>query len=771
MDSNRHEKRLLFIILAFIFAIGFLIRVYQLGSIPPGLYTDELVGILRAKIQLSGVHSVPFANISSHTLPATLYDSINGYFLSILIFGLGTFAARFPYVLYSALTVFPLYGFAAEITKSKRAGLLAALLWVISPAPFVTARVGNAVEIFPLFIFLVILFLIMRLLRSDNKMGYYLLIFTLISISLYIGSIATWDIIPILVVLVALLGNWLFSSYRLSKFHKALAILYLDVVIIGILIIIFDSALLFKTVLKPLAANQVIPSFFLFNRPFYQSVPDFFVRLFTFLSPGKMFLLTSPFNPIISIHYVLVPFMLPFLMFIFYPAVAFFIISIILKRNWRRYLFILILFLSGFVQPILNISNPVTYLEPAEALFAVPFSLIILSTALDRFIHAILKSNSDGSVALSKKGVGKAFSRFTERNRAKIKNTIILGFTVLMVFGGVSTGIFVHTYFTEYRNTLEDNSSSPFYTSYGLEQASNFIVSHNLTGDEIFFLPANGSGINFSNGSQFNYWVYYLHFPSEWFYLYSHGKISNVDVIQPGGLPSPTERYALVVSQNASYGQFLRSNGYGVKILYETERADGNIASIIYQITPIPATPLDQHMVFQSISPENNETLSNFSLPVNSFFSATLSFRVTKNITSIGDKGIFYSQGYGFTLGFGPAQNFPWLHLSNLTNVPFGNLYSRIATSNYSIPHSWWQFAARSPISQGSVYLLTETYSHGTVSFYLNGALIGQNYVSYPVVISGLNIHRAENVTVISANIFNVSLNKGEVWSLFEDGT
>ena len=659
MDSNRHEKRLLFIILAFIFAIGFLIRAYQLGSMPPGLYTDELAGILSAKIQLSGVHNVPFANISPRTLPATLHDSINGYFLSILIFGLGTFAARFPYVLYSALMVFPLYGFAAEITKSKRSGLLAALLWAISPAPFVTARMGNAVEIFPLFIFLVILFLIMRLLRSDNKIGYYLLIFALISISIYIGSIQTWDVIPILVVLVALLGNWLFSSYRLSKFHRALAILYLEVVIIGILIIIFDSALLFKTVLKPLAANQVTPSFFLFNRPFYQSVPDFFVRLFTFLSPGKMFLLTNPFNPIISIHYVLVPFMLPFLMFIFYPAVAFFIISIILKRNWRRYLFILILFLTGFVQPILNISNPVISLEPAEALFAVPFALIILSTALDRFIHAILKSKSDGTVALSKKGAGKAFSRFTERNRAKIKNTIILGFTVLMVFGGVSTGIFVHTYFTEYRNTLEDNSSSIFYISYGLEQASDFIVSHNLTGDKIFFLPANGSGINFSNAGQFKYWVYYLHFPSEWFYLYSHGKISNVDVIQPGGLPSPTEHCALVVSQNASYGQFLRSNGYGVKILYEIERADGSIASIIYQITPIPAASLDQHMVFQSISPENNETLGNFLLPVNSSFSATLSFMVTKNITSIGDKGIFYSQRYGFTLYLALLKIFP----------------------------------------------------------------------------------------------------------------
>ena len=282
---------------------------------------------------------------------------------------------------------------------------------------------------------------------------------------------------------------------------------------------------------------------------------------------------------------------------------AFFIISIILKREWRRYLFILMLFLVGFIQPILNISNPTVNLEPAEALFAVPFAIVILSAAMDRFFHAILKKESKDSSAMFKKITGKAFQRFIERNRAKMKTAVILVFTALMVFGGLSTGIFVHTYFTGYRNTLEDNSSSIFYTTYGLKQASDFIVSHNLTGDEIFFMPANGGGINFSNQNQFNYWVYYLHFPSEWFYIYSHGKISNVDALRPGSLPSPDGLHVLVISQNASYGQFLRSNGYVVKILYEIERSDGGVASTIYQITPIPASYFDSHIVFQSIYP------------------------------------------------------------------------------------------------------------------------------------------------------------------------
>ena len=62
-DYSLHEKHLLFILLTLIFAFGFLVKIYQLGSIPPGLYTDELVGILRAKIQLFGKQGPGFRYI------------------------------------------------------------------------------------------------------------------------------------------------------------------------------------------------------------------------------------------------------------------------------------------------------------------------------------------------------------------------------------------------------------------------------------------------------------------------------------------------------------------------------------------------------------------------------------------------------------------------------------------------------------------------------------------------------------------------------------
>ena len=98
-------------------------------------------------------------------------------------------------------------------------------------------------------------------------------------------------------------------------------------------------------------------------------------------------------------------------------------------------------------------------------------------------------------------------------------------------------------------------------------------------------------------------------------------------------------------------------------------------------------------------------------------------------------------------------------------------MYTKIASNNYNVSHTWLQFAARNPIVQGSVYYLTETYSKGIMSFYLNDTMVGQNYLIRSVVITGLHIQLYGGIKVISANIFNVSLNTGEIYSLYEEST
>ena len=342
---NRHYAALISLLV--IFTLGFSIRLYALGQIPPGLYTDELNDLLAAKIQLYGISSVPFSHIANRTAPATLYDAINGYFLGILIFGFNNFSARFPYALYSSLMVFPLYSLSYELTKKRSVGILSSLLWIVSPLSFVAARDADSVVIFPLFLFLIALFLLIRISRGKGGIWDYLVFLLILGISLFIPTIETWIIIPVIIVLALVICNFFLVTSKKGRLMNALKYIYFGTLIVSIFIIIFFPNVLFDTVLKNLKVTQVSPSFYIFSEPFYRSIPYFFLRLFMFLSPEKMFLLSNPLNPEISLHYVLVPFMLPFMIFAFYPAVAFIAWQILVNRNRKLYTFLLILFIAG----------------------------------------------------------------------------------------------------------------------------------------------------------------------------------------------------------------------------------------------------------------------------------------------------------------------------------------------------------------------------------------------------------------------------------------
>ncbi len=775
INSKMHERirysryfPLFLLILIFIF--GIILRIYRLGAEPPGLYTDELNGLITAKIQMYGTNSVPFHNISSVIFSKFLYDSVNGYFLSIFVFGFSNMAARFPYALYSALIVFPLYGFSSELFGDKRVGLLSSALWIVSPASFVTARVGNSAEIFPLFIFFVFLYLIIMLFRTRKVLIYIPILIVVTGFSLYVPSISAWAMIPILVTVLSLVGYFLLSKSNGGKLLKVLFYAYFAFIVFGILVVVFYSNILFTTVLKPLSASQVTSSFFLFHEPFNQSVLAFLLRFLVYLSPQKLFLISHPLDPTINVHTVLVPLMPFFLLFAFYPSLLYIAISIVLNKHRHSYIFIIILFLAGFIQPILNVSNPITYLEPAEALFALPFAIIISSIIIIKIV--IYTKDIDKSqigLTLFPHEICRCLTKFVKNHAKSIRASLIVILIVFIGLGTVTSGIFIHTYFTEYEHSLEDNSTSVFYPVYGIQQSSSYLVDHNLTQKQIFFVPSNGGGINFSSINIFNYWVYSLHFPSEWFYLYSHGKISSLDVLHPGELPNPDSVSAVIVSQNASYGQFLENNGFSTKILYIINRLDGIPAVIIYKISPEPniLSQLTKHIDFNETLTNGTLAFNRFSLPLNTSFSATLSFLATGNVSTAHEVSLFASHGEGFTLGIGPASFFPWLNLPNSDIVPFGNLYSYIKSGNYSVPNSWWQFAAKSVISPDSRYLLTITYNDGEFSFYLNSTLIGNHIIDYPVHITGITLFSPKNITSFEATIFNTTLNYREIYSLW----
>ena len=752
---NRRYSTLLSLLV--IFTFGLLIRLYALGQIPPALYTDELNELLGAKIQLYGISSVPFSHISNRTAPATLFYAINGYFLGILIFGFNNFSARFPYALYSALMVFPLYSFSYELTRKRSVGILSSLLWIISPLSFVAARDADSVEILPLFLFLIVLFLLVKISRGRGRIWDYLVFLIILGISLFIPAIETWIIIPILIALALVICNFFLVTPKKGRLMNALKYIYFSTLIVSIFIIIFFPNVLFDTILKTLKAAQVSPSFYIFSEPFYRSIPYFFLRLFTFLSPAKMFLLSNPLNPEISLHYVLVPFMLPFMMFAFYPTVAFIVWQILVNRNRRLYVFLLMLFIAGYVQPIMNISNPISYLEPLEGLFALPFAIIISSIGILKFSGYAFRSAKN-----SKKDASR-IRRFRNRHlslRKYRRATFVVLIVIFIISGTVSTTTFVHTYFTGYRNSLESNNSSPDYNSFGIEQASQYIVSHGLMNEQIFFVPSDGGGVNFSNTGEFNYWVYYLHFPSAWFYLYTNGKVHSVNVLHPGNLPDLSGNESILISQNSSYGSLLSSAGFSYNLLYSLNRSNGEAAIRLYQIMPTTFTPRN---VIYRVSNYTGFYNTNISLPTNYSFSATIFVKVLGKPTRT---DLLFSHGYGLDVGVQYAESFPWLHLPNNSLVPYSNLYSQIKSGNYSTSYSWYQFADNFAFKKGDTFMITVTYQDGLYSTYINDSLIGRSTILYPVLLQNITVNVPPSYEV-SVFLLNYPISQGHLYDLW----
>lgn len=106
--QNRYIPILIIVVLAFI------IRVYQINKLPPGLYDDEVAIGYNAyslftygKDEYGEAYPLWFKSFGDYKLPVYIYSDI----VPIAIFGKNELAVRFPSVLFGALTVLFLYLF------------------------------------------------------------------------------------------------------------------------------------------------------------------------------------------------------------------------------------------------------------------------------------------------------------------------------------------------------------------------------------------------------------------------------------------------------------------------------------------------------------------------------------------------------------------------------------------------------------------------------------------------------------------------------------
>jgi len=167
--------------------IAFLLRFYQLSSLPPALDWDEAstaynaYSILKTGADEYGKHLLfLFRAYDGYVPPALVYLNVP----SVAIFGLSEFGARFPNALLGGLTVVGFYLLLLELTRRRNLAALGALFLTISPWHVTYSRVDFFATL-PIFFVVFATFFLLRGLKINKFLILSCLFFVLAILSYY----------------------------------------------------------------------------------------------------------------------------------------------------------------------------------------------------------------------------------------------------------------------------------------------------------------------------------------------------------------------------------------------------------------------------------------------------------------------------------------------------------------------------------------------------------------------------------------------------------
>lgn len=125
--------------IASVLVIGFALRAWRLGSLPPALHPDEMAGLVGVLDELHHRAPLrPFFDYRIFYLPLTGI----GEYLSSLFFGYNAAAYRFPSLLYGLLTIVCTIGLTYRLTKDRLSALCAGTVSAILPWEITVSRVA-----------------------------------------------------------------------------------------------------------------------------------------------------------------------------------------------------------------------------------------------------------------------------------------------------------------------------------------------------------------------------------------------------------------------------------------------------------------------------------------------------------------------------------------------------------------------------------------------------------------------------------------------------
>lgn len=134
-------KKYLYLVL-FLFLIT---RFYRIEQIPASVYWDEAsIGYNAYSVLATGkdewgkLFPIHFRAFGEFKLPVYIYSVV----VSVAIFGLNSFAVRFPSVIFSLFSVYIVYLLSKKIFQNQVIGIMSSFLFSISPWFFIFSRTG-----------------------------------------------------------------------------------------------------------------------------------------------------------------------------------------------------------------------------------------------------------------------------------------------------------------------------------------------------------------------------------------------------------------------------------------------------------------------------------------------------------------------------------------------------------------------------------------------------------------------------------------------------
>lgn len=129
-------KRNTFFIFLAIIILAIVLRFFELGAVPNGLYQDETaIGYNAYSILKTGKdehgqsYPIYFKSFGDWKLPVYIYSTVP----AVAVFGMTPLAVRLPSAIFGVLSVAAMYFFTRRLTKSNNVSLLSAFILAITP--------------------------------------------------------------------------------------------------------------------------------------------------------------------------------------------------------------------------------------------------------------------------------------------------------------------------------------------------------------------------------------------------------------------------------------------------------------------------------------------------------------------------------------------------------------------------------------------------------------------------------------------------------------